>query len=195
MCSGWTTPSRMTNPRKQEWAFTDFPPERRNYLELDPPFAEIAQRIADEAICEFAEPDSLAQISTNAPKGTWRVCFKIRVLSQTSDLFYNGRDGLRGRYWQNPVAGFAATHHVLDLLKGRLLDYVRTHPECMVSESKASEHLLERSLDAPSAKIWAHEGKRQNFNERPRLFVERWNTSSPGGKWRWAPASESRCWA
>ena len=28
MCSGWTTPSLMTNPRKQEWAFTDFPPLR-----------------------------------------------------------------------------------------------------------------------------------------------------------------------
>jgi hypothetical protein len=88
----------MTNPpSKQEWAFTEFPPERRNYLELDPPFEEIAQQIADEAVCEFAEPDPLREISTNAPKGTWRAWFKIRILSPTSDLFYNGRDGLRGR--------------------------------------------------------------------------------------------------
>jgi hypothetical protein len=77
---------------------------------------------------------------------------------------------------------------VLGLLKGRLVDYVRTHPECIVSEPTASEHLIERSLEAQSAKIWVHEGKGQNFNERPRLVVERWNTSSPGGKWRWAPA-------
>jgi hypothetical protein len=43
-------------------------------------------------------------------------------------------------------------------------------------------------LDAGSAKIWAHEKKDQNFNEGPRLFVERWSVSRPGGNWRWAPA-------
>jgi hypothetical protein len=63
----------MTNPpSKQEWAFTEFPSERRGYLELDPPFEKIAQQIADEAVCEFAEPDPLREISTNASKRTWR---------------------------------------------------------------------------------------------------------------------------
>jgi hypothetical protein len=174
-------------PSKQEWVFAEFPSERRSYLELDPSFEDIAQRVADEAVCEFAEPDRLCKTAVWASEGTWRAWFKIRVHSSTSDLSYNGRDGLRGRYWQDPAAGVLATHHVLSLLEERLLDYVRTHPECIVSEPTASERSIERSLDAGSAKIWAHEKKDQNFNEGPRLFVERWSVSRPGGNWCWAP--------
>jgi hypothetical protein len=171
-------------PSSEEWEFSAFPPERRSYLETDPSFEEIAQRVEDEAVCEFAEFDPLRETTRLAPRGTWRSWFKIRVHCSTSDLFFNGRDGLRGRYWQDPAAGLAATDHVLCLLKGRLLNYVSTHP--MVSEPTASEHLIYRSLDARSAKIWAHEEKSEIFDGP--LFVKRWSISTTEKNWRWSPA-------
>jgi hypothetical protein len=59
-------------PSKQEWVFAEFPPERSSYLELDPSFEDIAQRVAGEAVCEFAEPDRLCKTAAWAPEGTWR---------------------------------------------------------------------------------------------------------------------------
>jgi hypothetical protein len=179
----------MKLPTRDDWDFSAFSPERRRYLEQDPSFEVIAQRVAHEAVCVFSKNDLLRNKQLRAPEGTWRAWFKICVCISTSDLFYNGRDGLRGRYWQHPTVGAAATRQVLALLKPKLLAYATAHPDCMAAEGATADlHSVERSLSAKSAKIWAHEEKCQNFDEGPKLFVKRWSTSTTEKFWSWAPA-------
>ena len=176
-------------PSEDEWSFTEFPPERRAYLENSLSFENVAQNIASEATCAGIEIDPLLTAAPDAPsRTTWRACFKVRTNTQLSDIFYNGRDGLRGRFWQSEAAGEAATKFLLALLKKPLLAYATKHPQTFPDRlEQIPLHAIERSLDGGSAKIWANEKKNQNFNEGAKLLVKRWVISRPGGNWRWAP--------
>jgi hypothetical protein len=104
-------------------------------------------------------------------------------------LFYNGRDGLRDRYWQGAAAGDAATASLVALLREKLLRFAAFNPENFgpATSARGNMELVARSLDGASAKAWAYEEKNQRFDARPRLTVRRWLDNDPGGKWKWAP--------
>ncbi len=127
-----------------------------------------------------------------APVGTtWRAWFTISVADETClpDLFYNGRDGVRGRYWQSETEGNAATASIIALLREKLLRFAANNTDNFGPGTLAQGDigLVARSLDATSAKTWTYEGKNPSFNARPRLIVRRWANNSPSGNWRWAP--------
>jgi hypothetical protein len=182
----------MIMPSSDEWNFAEFDAERRADLDRDMPFDEMAIRIADVAVIKTGCIDPLrtenpeAQVDT-----TWRAWFTISVADEPclSDLFYNGRDGVRGRYWQSEMAGNGATAAIIALLREKLLQFASDNTDKFGPATLAQGDigLVARSLDATSAKAWAYEGKNPNFNATPRLSVRRWANNRPGGNWRWAP--------
>jgi hypothetical protein len=185
-----------TLPSSDEWSFAEFDAERRAYLDRDMPFDEMAKRIADLAIVNTGCVDPLRMENPEAPMGTtWRARFTISVGDEPrlSDLFYNGRDGVRGRYWQSETEGDAATAAIIALLLGKLLQFAADNIDNFgpATLTQGDMELVARSLNATSAKAWAYEGKNPSFNTRPRLIVRRWANRSPGGNWRWAPEGPS----
>ncbi|UGX95784.1 hypothetical protein G6321_00011840 [Bradyrhizobium barranii subsp. barranii] len=184
----------MTQPTSDEWSFAEFDGERRAHLESDMPFDKMAQRIADLAVVSSGCVDPLRTSENPAvPAGTtWRAWFTINVADEAwlSDLCFNGRDGVRGRYWVGAADGDAATASMIALLREKLLQFAAHNPERFGSATLAGGdlRLLARSLDAASAKVWAYEEKSQRFDARPRLIVKRWANQSPSGDWRWAPS-------
>ena len=92
----------MTIPSSDEWSFAEFDVARRAYLDRDMAFDEMAKRIADLAVINTGCIDPLRTENPEAPVDTtWRAWFTISVADEPclSDLFYNGRDGVRGRYY------------------------------------------------------------------------------------------------
>ncbi|WP_130583910.1 hypothetical protein [Bradyrhizobium sp. Leo170] len=181
-----------TFPSSDEWSFAEFDDQRRAYLDRDMPFDEIAKRIADVAVVNTGCVDPLRTPNPDAPVDTtWRAWFTISVAEEPrlSDLFYNGRDGVRGRYWQSETEGNAATASMIALLREKLLLFVADNSDIFgpATLARGDMALVARSLDAASVKAWAYEGKNPNFNAGPKLVVRRWATNRPGGNWRWAP--------
>jgi hypothetical protein len=181
-----------TLPSSDEWNFAEFDAKRRTYLDSDMLFDEMAKRIANVAVVNTGCVDPLRTENPEAlVNTTWRAWFTISVADEPclSDLFYNGRDGVRGRYWQSETEGNAAMASMVALLREKLLQFAADNPGQfgLATLARGDLGLVARSLDAKSAKAWAYEEKNQSFGERPRLIVKRWETQSPGGKWRWAP--------
>jgi hypothetical protein len=181
-----------TQSSSDEWSFAEFDGERRSYLDRDMQFNEIAKRIADLAVVKTGRIDPLRAGSSEAPVDTtWRAWFTISVADEPcrSDLFYNGRDGVRGRYWQSATEGNAATASIIALLREKLLRFAADNTDNFgpTTPARGDMGLVAPSLDATSAKAWACEGKNPSFNARPRLIVRRWANKNPGGNWRWAP--------
>ena len=183
--------ARLQIASPDEWSFDGLPPDRRAYLERDTSFEEIARAVADLAIVETACVDPLDTEGFGAPRDTtWRAWFTIRIENkEISDLYYNGRDGLRGRYWQSEDAGNAATALSIKLISQKLLEHAAGHCEGFdpATLTRGDVTQVARSLRGPSAKTWAYEKPDQNFNEGPKLIVRQWANNRPGGNWRWAP--------
>ena len=121
-----------TLPSSDEWSFAEFEGERRAYLDHDLPFDEMAKRIADLAVVNTGCVDPLRIANLEAlVNTTWRAWFTISVADEPclSDLFYNGRDGVRGRYWQSETEGNAATASMVALLREKLLQFAADNPD------------------------------------------------------------------
>ncbi|MCA1530767.1 hypothetical protein [Bradyrhizobium yuanmingense] len=179
-------------PSSDEWSFGEFEPEWQAYLGRDMHFDEMAKRIADVAVVNTGCVDTLRVENPEAPVDTtWRAWFTISLADELclADLFYNGRDGLRGRYWQSETEGNAATALMIALLREKLLQFAAENIYSFGSATLAHGDmgLVVRSLEGTSAKSWAYEGKNPNYKEKPRLVVKRWMNNSPGGNWRRAP--------
>jgi hypothetical protein len=180
----------MTIPSADEWSFANFLVEGRAYLEDDMPFEAIVKRVADLAVVVDGGVEPLNHAEDGAPKDiTWRVYFTIRVDPEISDRYYNGRDGLRGRYWQGKEAGKAGTALSIKLLTPKLLVFAKNRAENFGSATLAlgEPTLVKRSLRGQSAKTWAYEKRDQNFNEGPKLIVARWAINTTDRHWCWAP--------
>jgi hypothetical protein len=184
-------------PTPKDWDFSALPQHRRGYLERDSSFETIARVLENEASCE--EPAIEPCRDGTQPLGTWRINLLIKVQPQTSDMFYNGRDGVRGRYWQSPQAGDEATRSLLNLLTRKILEFAEAQPSALTSRRRPRITVtlddVRASLAAPSAKVWAYEDKSVGFHQGPNLFVERWakNENAPrnrnNGNWHWALVS------
>ncbi|WP_334398841.1 hypothetical protein [Bradyrhizobium sp. AZCC 2289] len=129
------------------------------------------------------------------PKNARQALFLICVGDETCDLFYNGRDGLRARYWQSPDHGFGATRYLIGNLMSSLISFAENNVPIPVGKAApmASEE-IKASLDAPSAKIWPRE-RDDNGNSLladHQLLVLRWEENEPHasinkGMWRRTP--------
>ncbi|MGT2468960.1 hypothetical protein ACVOMV_36490 [Mesorhizobium atlanticum] len=111
------------------------------------------------------------------PRNARQIIFWVRSGNQASDLLYNSRDGLRGRYWQSPEHGFVATHHMIRSLTPALLSFAEQNPPNF--EKGAPEMTIDDirlSLAAPSAKVWPREcdSNGNSLLEADALQVPRW---------------------
>jgi hypothetical protein len=184
----------MPIPNRHEWIFAGgFPAERREYLETDLKFESIAERIAEAAVVEQV----LVQTGTDGDvKGGLRPSFTVDVGAELCDLFFNGRDGYRARFWQDPQVGDVANRSVIDLLSPKLIRFAENNLDHAVLTSP----VVRESLTLPTAKVWianeAENGLGEPREAAPHLVVEQWERERPGdGPWNevrpyrgyWAP--------
>ena len=72
---------------------------------------------------------------------------------QTCDLIYNAPDGMRGRYWQSPDHGFAATKHLIGGLLPKLISFADEPPAPPEKCAPMSVDDIKASLNGMSAKV------------------------------------------
>ena len=184
-------------PGLLDWDTSDLHQEQRAYLDQTCPFEEIANASVAEAEVFWVGVEP-CEDSAPGMRDARRIVYGVRVGKRTFDLLYNGRDGLRGRYYQGVDPGNLATRHLINLLKPKLLKSICRDP----ARSAGLRRLMtlvevEASLDASSAKIWPRErddagNSRIAPNATPQLKVPRWAANeglagSKGPLWRWTP--------
>jgi hypothetical protein len=187
-------------PSSDEWDTSNLPEFRRAYLDKQISFEEIAASINREPEILKACTRPIEKAPVEGPKDFRQIYFLIRVREQDYDLFYNAPDGLRGRYWQTPDAGFLATRYLIDLLTLTLVNCAKARPPKCCDPKKAkniSEMTVDdvrTSLRAPSAKVWVREKddtKQKISQGGPELNVARWaqneSMGTTGRCWRWTP--------
>lgn len=145
-------------PFPREWDTSQLAESRREHLEAGLSFEEIVDQI--EAVLEvnYVRAKVFGTPARGEPKNARQIIFRVRSGNQASDLLYNSRDGLRGRYWQSPEHGFVATHHLIRSLTPALLSFAEQTPPS--PEKGVLEMTIEDirwSLSAPSAKVWPRE--------------------------------------
>ncbi|WP_440642025.1 hypothetical protein ACSHT2_13685 [Bradyrhizobium sp. PUT101] len=146
----------ITPPCTMRWDTSELSAERRSYLDEGLSFEQIAARLVESAtvISSCIEP------YRTAPRGEEdgrQIIFVLRSDQQTCDLFYNAPDGLRGRYWQSPDHGFAATRQ---LINGLLPKLTSERPPAPPEREKCAPMGFEdirASLEGLSAKVWPRE--------------------------------------
>lgn len=191
-------------PNPSEWDTSLLPPDRRDRLELAPTFEDLVDLIVANGTILEAKIAPYRTAPKDAPKVIHQVVYRIAISPELFDPFYNGADGLRGRYWQGPGLGDAATRLLIDKFEPRLL---RTLPDQYSLDRKAllqAVDVLTTSLRKPSAKVWPFEWEDPPNNKitliKPdhpeRLMVGRWaenetHLDAKGPSWRWTPASGS----
>jgi hypothetical protein len=128
---------------------------------------------------------------TPAEKAARQVIFRIQLRRpELCDLFFNGRDGLRGRYWHSAKIGNEATRFLLRALQPMLLDDVRRRHDLIEVDAEAApmdERDVRISLTKPSAKVWPVETAGERFG----LEVARWRGNPHpvwGDAWTWTPS-------
>lgn len=192
-------------PGPDEWSTSRLPLDRRGRLELAPAYESLAAQIVASGIVLEARIEHYRDRPKNASKSIHQVIYRIDVPPELFDPFYNGADGLRGRYWQGPAIGDAATRWLIDRFESRLLEIT---PDRYVINGRTQIpeiSAVRASLHGRSAKVWPFEwearpdGQRHTLikpDQPEHLVVERWarNETLPeakGRSWRWTPASGS----
>jgi hypothetical protein len=174
------------------------PPNRYAYLNLGLSFEQIAAWITAELQIHGARIKPYNAPARGEPKNSRQIVFLVQVGAEVCDLFYNAPDGLRGRYWQSPDHGFAATRHLLGMLSPALLSFAEQYPP--TPSGKAAPMDLpdvRASLEAPSAKIWPRErdDNSDSLLAEQELVVPRWVAHEEcaefnKGEWRKAPIGD-----
>ena len=99
------------------------PEARRAYLEGGFTFESIVALVCAEAEVAESYIDPYRDHSGHALEQNARqAVFRIHVSGKACDLFFNARDGMRGRYWQSPEAGIMADAQIIRALTPLLLD-------------------------------------------------------------------------
>lgn len=186
-------------PFPAEWDLSQLPAQRRGYLESGLSFEQIAARIVAELHIIHAAIVPYKTPARDEPKDARQIIFLIQVSEEVCDFLYNAPDGLRGRYWQSPDHGFAATGHLIRLLSPALLSFAeQNQPPPSAKAAPMNLRDIRASLEAPSAKIWP----RERDNNRELLFtgqhlgVPRWAKNEEHaeinrGEWRKTPIGGS----
>jgi hypothetical protein len=180
----------MRKPNQTEWDTSALSAARREYLDGDYSFEDIATRVLREVKIINSRIERYRRPQPGATKdvvSARQVIFVVRVDPKTCDLLYSGRDGLRARYWQGADHGIAATRHLIRLLLPKLLlSTEESPPTCKAGSLPMSLEDIEASLKAPSAKIWPRENE-DNGNDlllADKLFVPKWADADRHGDWQ-----------
>ncbi|BCG88273.1 hypothetical protein MesoLj113c_43830 [Mesorhizobium sp. 113-3-9] len=185
-------------PFPAEWDTSQMPKRRRAYLEIGLSFEEMVDQIQDNSDVVHVKTKPYCHPARGEPRTARQIVFRVRIGNQASDLLYNSRDGLRGRYWQSPEHGFVATHHLIRSLTPALLSFSERNPPKPEKEVHGMTigH-IRWSLAAPSAKVWPRE-RDSNDNsllEADALQITRWITNEGRaehnqGMWRQTPMGD-----
>ena len=169
-------------PSPTEWDTSQLPNGRRTYLDSGMSFEEMVARLLGETtvirstICPYESP---ASDEPKQARKARQIIFLIQGGHETCDLLYNAPDGLRGRYWQSPDHGSAATRHLINTLAPTLAAFAeRTPPAATGKAAPMTIDDIRASLNAPSAKVWPWEGEqRERLLIEHQLMVPRWRES------------------
>jgi len=183
----------IAKPSPSEWDTSRLPAERREYLDRDQSFEDMLTQLVECAEVTRIIPKPFDSAKTEDERRARQVVFVVRASFRLSDLLFNARDGLRGRYWQSPWHGFQATRLVTDRLSPRLIAYAEQNPVGRPGKADPIDiDDIRAMLHASSAKVWPRErdGGTWLF-ARDRLSVPRWETNEPkatnGPLWRDGP--------
>lgn len=181
-------------PSKMEWDTSRLWATGRAYLDNDDlSFKEIASRVIESAtvISNRIRPYD------DAPPGEEdgrQIIFIVRVEPQTCDLLYNAPDGMRGRYWQSPDYGFAATKLLISGLLRTLMLFSERHPPMLPKRcAPMAAEDIKVSLKSISAKVWPreHDDNGNWLFKVDQLKVLRWEQNEGRGEkgpmWRQSP--------
>jgi hypothetical protein len=83
--------------------------------------------------------------------GYKRTIYCVKLNAEVFDSFFNSRCGYRGPYFQSPDLGLRANEILLQIVRPRLLAWMRTHCPGEDPEFAAA------SISSPSAKAWLAE--------------------------------------
>lgn len=164
-------------PFATEWDTSQLPEGRLRYLEAGLSFDEMADQIQANSDVVHVETKPYCRPARGEPENARQIIFRVRCGKQASDLLYNSRDGLRGRYWQSPEHGFVATHHLISSLTPALLSFAeRNPPKVQKGVPEMTIEHIRWSLAAPSAKVWPRErdSDANSLLEADVLKVPRW---------------------
>lgn len=177
-----------------EWNTEDLPPDRLQYLEGGYSFEDITNLISEGARVVSVQVRPFETFADSNEKTARQVVFRCRVVGRICDLFFNSRDGLRGRYWQSPKIGSDANAALIHALLPKL---IAATGEMTVHYARGAAEMNEadisKSLTATSSKIWPCEFDEQGLRSLPigdrSLRIARWitNESRKPTRWRWAP--------
>jgi hypothetical protein len=180
-------------PDKPEWDTSGLTAKRRAYLDEGLSFEEIAARVIASATVISARIERYCEPRLLGEKDGRQIVFVVRVGSKTCDLLYNAPDGMRGRYWQSPDRGSAATKHLIGGLLPKLISFADEPPAPPKKCAPMSFDDIRASLDGLSAKVWPREFDEQRnwLFEKDHLKVLRWERDHgpKGPMWRQSPIS------
>jgi hypothetical protein len=171
-------------PFAAEWDTSQLTEDRRAYLDSGLSFEEMISQLLSETtvisatICPYRDP-----APGEKTKNARQVVFLVGIGKETCDLLYNAPDGLRGRYWQSPDHGSAATRYLISTLMPSLLAFADEAPPNITDDAAPMTiEDIRESLGAPSAKVWPWEGKdRERLLIEHQLMVPRWRDSEARG--------------
>ena len=184
---GFTT----SPPSASEWQFaSEMPSERQARPMEGRSFEDIASDIVRRCTVIGVElrPYSTSRVDRDARQIVFRIGLGDTALC---DAFFNAPDGLRGRYWQSPYAGDAATRHFIEAWTPGLLEFFAASPPSVPPKvtSMTSEDVAV-SLGCPSAKVWPYERDAQGQIDLTEggafLDVVKWR-AAVNRNWRWTP--------
>src|SRR5262245_21841098 len=139
----------MANERSvppDEWQFVLMDNRRKDWLE-NTKFTDIKADLATKA-CIDPHP----WLEPAQDRKACRVVFPISVCDTLGDVVHNGRDGLRPQYWLSPEEGDAATRHLINAVRAKLLGALPEELTTPKGESITNEAAV-AALGRPSAKI------------------------------------------
>jgi hypothetical protein len=183
------------SPSRTEWDTSRLSALGRAYLDNDLSFEEIVSRVIESAtvISNRIKPYDDAPLAEEDGR---QIIFVVRVAPEISDLLYNACDGMRGRYWQSPDHGFAATKHLISGLLRTLMLFAERHPPTPPKNcAPMGAEDIKVSLESISAKVWPREYDEDGnwLLKVDQLKVLRWEQNEgPGEKgpmWRQSPTT------
>jgi hypothetical protein len=172
-----------------EWSFHSLGAERGAALGVRLSFEEIAYAIAAGASVVDRKLEPYRTAASKDACTARQMIFRLRLSPRNlCDQFFNGRDGLRARYWQSEKDGENATQHLIAQLMPSLLEDAQQHFSNLVFPNVEPMSLkeIEHALNALSAKVWPMEGPLDNEC----LEVKRWRGNPHprwGHMWTWTP--------
>ncbi|TJW08114.1 MAG: hypothetical protein E5W97_02485 [Mesorhizobium sp.] len=114
---------------EREWYYIDLPERRKTFLSHPIPFEEVADRIARGSTVLDAGLERYYSGKSPQEKEARQAVFILALEPpELCDLFFNGRSGLRARYWTGPEIGDAATRYMIDMLLPKLLAAASREP-------------------------------------------------------------------